>query len=211
MASSSAAADTPQKVLVAAVHDGRGESSLGFVAGMLRLQIALVTLPEQLQVEVVFFETAAAALAAAADRDYAQLVLVNTFVGFPTDLILAGLRAPHAVVYGVHPLPGPVDWARVDRLAKDPRAAESLASAGLKYNLVPAEPRGGGFWSFRASPESARPRVLVAKREAFAQLAAHVAGGGPAPADSVVSLDQPCSVLGQMAFEGCVGRRAVVR
>jgi hypothetical protein len=200
----------PKKVLVAAVHDGRGESTLGFVAGMLRLQIALVSLPEQLQVEVVFFESPARALAAAAAGDYAHLALLNTFASFPSDLVLAGLRAPHAVVYGVHPLPGPVDWARVERLAKDPRAAESLGSAGLKYNLVPAEPRGGGFWSFRESPESARPRVLIAKREAFAELSRHL-DGGPVPADSVVQLDMPCGVLGQMAFEGCVGRRAVVR
>jgi hypothetical protein len=177
---------------------------------MLRLQVALVTVPNPMQVEVVFFESAERATALAAERNYDALVLINTYASFPSDLVLAGLRAPHACVYGVHPLPGAVDWARVDKLARDPSAAESLASAGLKYNLVPKEPRGGGFWSFRESPESARPRVLIAKREAFAELARHL-DGGPVPADSVVQLDMPCGVLGQMAFEGCVGRRTRVR
>lgn len=194
-------------VLVAAVHGGRGESSLGFVAGMLRLQIALVGLPEQMRVEVVFFDSAAAAVAAAAARDYDALVVLDTFTTFTADLVISGLRAPHACVYGVHPLPGPVDWARVERLAKTANASEALSSAGLKYNLVPTEPRGGGFWDFGESPESARPRVLVAKRDAFAALGTHLAGKSPAPAGSVLNIDLPCGVLGQLAFEGCVGRR----
>lgn len=206
--------DAPKKVLIAAVHDGRGESSLGFVAGMLRLQIALVTSATDLvQVEVLFFESAAGAVAIAASRGYDALVMLSTFATFPADLVLAGLRGPHACVYGVHPLPGAIDWARVERVAKDPRAAEALGSAGFKYNLVPTEPRGGGFWDFGESAESARPRVLIAKCEAFPALAAHLApgGGGPVPAGSVVNIDLPCGVLGQMAFEGCVGQRAVLR
>lgn len=201
------ASPAPQQRVLVAACSPRGESSLGFVASMLRMQIALVTAQIPAQVDVVFFEDAAPALALAADR-YDALVLLDTFTGFPPDFVVQGLRAPHAVVHGVHPLPRGIDWGRVERVARG-GGKETLASAGLRYNVVPTDPRGGGYWDFAPAAGGAggRPRALIAKgRAALAALAA-----GDAPEDAVADLDRPCSVMGQLAFEGCVGLRRVLR
>ncbi len=196
-----------QRVLVAACHRARGESSLGFAASMLRTQIALVQAGLPVSVEVVFFESVAAATARAAAGEYDALVLLDAFTGFPADFVVGALRAPHACVRGVHPLPRGIDWERVARVARA-GGKESLAAAGLRYNVVPTDPRGGGYWDFEpAAGAGEAPRVLVAKgREAIAELAR-----GGTPADCVADLDRQCSVMGQLGFEGCVGRRSVLR
>lgn len=193
-----------QRVLVAVCHRERGESSLGFAASMLRMQIALVHAGLPVSVEVVFFDSVPAATARAAADGYDALVLLDAFTGFQADFVVGALRAPHACVCGVYPLPRGIDWERVERVART-GGKESLASAGLRYNIVPTDPRGGGYWDF--TPAAGQPRVLVAKgAAAIADLAR-----GVLPADCVADLDRPCTVMGQLGFEGCVGKRSVLR
>jgi hypothetical protein len=196
----------PKRVLVAAVHaDGRNESSLGFVASMLRLQIELLKVATPIQVEVVFFGSFDAALTAAKQYDVA--CVLDTFVGFPPELITRALASGHDVVVGVVPLPG-MDWERVAKIARAGDDAEPLSTAGVRYNVTPTAALGNGYWRFDvdAAKRAASKTVAVLTAAGLDAFAAH----GIAAPGAAVDLDAPCSVLAQLGFEGCVGHRGRV-
>jgi hypothetical protein len=192
----------PKRVLVAAVHaDGRNESSLGFVASMLRLQIELLRVTTPIQVEVVFFGGLDAAVAAAKQYDVA--CLLDTFVGFPPDLITRALGSGHDIVAGVVPLPG-LDWERIGKIARAGDAEpEPLSCAGVRYNVTPTAALGNGYWRFDYDATKRAKTVAVVTAAGLDAFAAH---GIKAPG-AAVDLDAPCSVLAQLGFEGCVGHR----
>ena len=191
----------PKRVLVAAVHaDGRNESSLGFVASMLRLQIELLKVATPIQVEVVFFGSADAALTAA--KGYDVVCVLDTFVGFPPTLITRALASGHDIVVGVVPLPG-LDWERVAKIARAGDDAEPLSTAGVRYNVTPTASLGDGYWRFEYDAAKRAKTVAIVTAAGLDAFATH----GIAAPGAAVDLDAPCSVLAQLGFEGCVGHR----
>lgn len=192
------------RVILAVVTD-TGTCSLGFVASMVRLQAALMTVPQLSAAVCVVGSVAEAAALAAREGNFDAVVALTSTVTFPVALVTRALVAPAHFVCGVYPLPSGIDWQRV-QTATD----EEARFRGNTYSIDPAAARvvGRGY----AEVDRAGLGAAVLHRPAFQAVAAAgcrtdddvcAAWGRPILAD----LDHPCAAMGPVEFSGCAARR----
>lgn len=229
------------RILFGGITGGRSQATISFAASMLRLQVKLVGLDPALDIkcDIVFFETLNAALSVfAAKPEYTHLATLDTDAGTSEEFVVRAIQSGHDAVLGIAPLPVGLDWNRV---AKRPVPTEPLAHAGLRYNVAPGKDLGKGYFSAVRHDKTQKHAAMVLTRGALhkivalapptdledgsklyarqivdagrvvhpdhAVLDAFEAGGGVVAVD----LESQCSVVGPMAFAGCVGKRTVVR
>lgn len=229
------------RILFGGITDGRTQATISFAASMLRFQVKLVSLDPALDIkcDIVFFESLNAALNAfSANKEYTHLAVLDTNAGTSDEFVVRAIRSGHGAVLGIAPLATGLDW---ERIAKRPVPAEPLAHAGLRYNVAPGKDIGKGYFSAIRNDKTRGHAALVLSREAMDAIAAaappteladgsklfarqavvdgklvhpdhaildaYEAGGGTVAVD----LDSQCSVVGPMAFAGCVGKRTTVR
>lgn len=190
--------------------------------------------------DIVFFETLNAALNAFAARpEYTHLATLDIEAGTSEEFVVRAVQSGHDAVLGIAPLPTGLDWERVAKrpVPTEPLAHAGLRynvapgkDLGKGYFSAIRNDKTRGHAAMvlsRAALEKivamAPPTDLADGSKVYARqgvidegkvvhpdhavMDAYEAGGGVA----VVDLESPCTVVGPMAFAGCVGKRAMVR
>lgn len=216
------------KLLVVGITGDRLEVSTHFAMSLLKLQVEAA--PRGIACTVTFAKdlNQALSLAAEAENDFDSLVAVDSRVSFPAQFAIAE-GSPDFVV-GVHPLPG-MDWEAVQR-AVDKPGAEPLHTAGLRYNVEPAEGEAAGNY---VRVLQASLGAVKLSRQAVLKLALKAETSGNSKifwregiVDGVyldkdawllklwnepvyADLANPCAYTGVAEFAGCVGQRQTLR
>lgn len=198
------------KVLLAIVCPN-AQCSLDFSLSLLRLQMALVKAPLDIQVDVVP-SLCKAIEVVNSDESYTNLVCIASHVSFTAAFVLRGLSSGHPFVAGIYPLTV-LDWDRVKEAAV---SSESPQYRGNVYNLDIEKASFGAQGYLSVSDGSIEPGAVILTREAVEAIASlqpktdadvTTAWGKTIHAD----LDQQCANFGQVEFVGCAGSRAILR
>jgi hypothetical protein len=129
-------------VLVAGITHGRMEASIAFGTGLLRLQGELVRTPT-VTASIKFFDALGDALSFFAENECFELmVAMDVRLGCETAFVVQPLEPGKAFVVGVYPMPGVVNWNRVESKIRTDDNVGDIAEAGAVYNIDEASSIG---------------------------------------------------------------------
>jgi hypothetical protein len=190
--------------------------------------------------DIVFFENLNAALNVFASRpEYTHLATLDIEAGTSEEFAVRAVQSGHDAVLGIAPLPTGLDWERIAKrpVPTEPLAHAGMRynvapgkDLGKGYFSAVRRDKSRGHAAMvlsRAAMDKivamAPPTDLADGSKVYARqgiidqgkivhpdhavMDAYEAGGGVVAVD----LESPCSVVGPMAFAGCVGKRAMVR
>lgn len=198
------------RVLLAVVAEG-GVCSLGFVASMVRLQSALMSVAGLAAAVCVVGGVAEAAHVAVREGGFDAVVALSSNLTVPVPLVTQALMAPGKFVCGVYPLPVGLDWARVERGGDD---GEDARFRGNAYSIDPAAATvlsDSGY----AQVDRALLGAAILHRPAFEAVAAKCPDGAASDEQVcaawgrpiLVDLEHQCAAMGPLEFAGCAARR----
>ncbi len=190
--------------------------------------------------DIVFFESLNAALNAFATKpEYTHLATLDTDAGTSDEFVVRATQSGHDAVLGIAPLPTGLDWDRIAKrpVPAEPLAHAGLrynVAPGKDLG-------NGYFSAVRYDKSRKHAAMVLSRAALDAIAAAapptHLEDGSKLYAREVVAdgkvvhpdhaildayesatektvvvdLDSQCSIVGPMAFAGCVGKRTTVR
>lgn len=222
-----------KKLVICLVSAGKLDASLTLAVSLLNLQTKLVRTSVQTQLHVVDTFSDAMNIAHGCGAD---LLSVETNIGFDPDFVIKAMESPHDIVSAVYPLPG-IDWDRIKSAAAGTgEPGEPVNCRGNTYSAVPvplasspvngyvraAAPRLGCVFvraGVAADILSRNPGIKHDKGGAFAGTgivdgklrAAHETFAALWAKHMWIDVDRPATTAGPMSFAGSVGMRQVLR